>query len=332
MRLFTRIWLFIFLIAWMSLIFFFSAENATESSVKSSGISYKIAQVFVEDFENLSEKEQAKIIEKISFPIRKTAHFCIFGVLSVMVFFNFYFFDRISYGNKYKIAFVFSSMYAATDEIHQRFVPGRSCELRDWIIDSLGALIGLLVLFGFLYIYYGYKRVEAGGERKMRKKELISENKFISEELQRLKTENETIKSQLDSKLEEIKLLHEKIKELNLRLAAKTDELNRVVQSLSANGGYVEELEEENHDILEYGAVIIGKVIVSGAEYSIRMESDDQESVEAAKQVILERVEQVKSEILDIIFSDSSYDKMCQLMEREYQSAVSFFDRVVARV
>ena len=66
--------------------------------------------------------------------------------------------------------------------------------------------------------------------------------------------------------------------------------------------------------------------------FDIRIESDDQESIDYAKQQILERVEQVKSEILEIVFSDSSYDKMCQLMEREYQSAINFFDRVVARI
>lgn len=316
----------------MSLIFFFSAEKASESGSKSSGISYKIAQIFVENFEEMSEEKQQQIIEKISFPLRKTAHFCIFSVLSMIAFSNIYFFDRISYGAKYIIAFVFSSLYAATDEIHQRFVPGRSCELRDWIIDSLGVATGLLVLFVFLLMFYNCKRIEAGGERKMRKKELINENKFISEELQKIKNENEIIKSQLDNKLEEIKLLHEKIKELNMLLAAKTDELNRVIKSLSEKGESIEEIEEENRDILDYGAVIIGKVIVSGAQYCIRMDSDDEESIEAATQVILERVEDVKSEILDIVFSDSSYDKMCQLMEREYHSAISFFDRVVARV
>jgi len=35
------------------------------------------------------------------------------------------------------------SLYAVTDEIHQLFVPGRSGELRDVMIDSIAALVGV---------------------------------------------------------------------------------------------------------------------------------------------------------------------------------------------
>ena len=36
-------------------------------------------------------------------------------------------------------------LYAASDEIHQRFVSGRSCELRDVLIDSSGVLLGVTI-------------------------------------------------------------------------------------------------------------------------------------------------------------------------------------------
>ncbi len=31
------------------------------------------------------------------------------------------------------------SVFGATDEIHQRFTPGRSCDVFDWLADTLGA-------------------------------------------------------------------------------------------------------------------------------------------------------------------------------------------------
>ena len=37
-------------------------------------------------------------------------------------------------------------LYATSDEIHQRFVPGRSCELRDVLIDTCGVLLGVLIV------------------------------------------------------------------------------------------------------------------------------------------------------------------------------------------
>ena len=43
-------------------------------------------------------------------------------------------------------AWLAGTLYAVTDEIHQFFVPGRSCELRDIVIDSCGVLAGVLVV------------------------------------------------------------------------------------------------------------------------------------------------------------------------------------------
>ena len=35
-----------------------------------------------------------------------------------------------------------ASFYGAIDEVHQYFVPGRNCNIWDWIADTLGAVIG----------------------------------------------------------------------------------------------------------------------------------------------------------------------------------------------
>lgn len=41
----------------------------------------------------------------------------------------------------------FSLVYAASDEVHQSFVPGRAASVMDWIADAAGILISS-------YIYY----------------------------------------------------------------------------------------------------------------------------------------------------------------------------------
>ena len=147
MKNFIRVTLLILLIAWMLLIFSLSAETATESADKSGGFSYKIAAFFMPEFEEMSEAEQLEILEKMSFPIRKAAHFSIFAVLSCLAFLNVNFFDKLSDIQKYLSALGIAAIYAASDEFHQKFVEGRSCEFRDWLIDCAGAIAGLLFCY-----------------------------------------------------------------------------------------------------------------------------------------------------------------------------------------
>lgn len=51
--------------------------------------------------------------------------------------------------NAILFAFIFSTLYGITDELHQYFVPNRSCDFYDVLADSLGALIGCSVIFFF---------------------------------------------------------------------------------------------------------------------------------------------------------------------------------------
>ena len=59
--------------------------------------------------------------------------------------------NRTGGGDVYKrqrrytaVSLPIASLYAITDEVHQRFVPGRSCQAADWAIDTAGAALGLL--------------------------------------------------------------------------------------------------------------------------------------------------------------------------------------------
>jgi VanZ family protein len=49
-------------------------------------------------------------------------------------------------GKAIQSAFAFAILYAATDEWHQTFVPGRHGSLRDVLIDSMGALLAAVCL------------------------------------------------------------------------------------------------------------------------------------------------------------------------------------------
>ena len=48
------------------------------------------------------------------------------------------------------LAIVIASAYGVTDEIHQIFVPMRSCDPLDWTVDTVAAAAGALVTFAIL--------------------------------------------------------------------------------------------------------------------------------------------------------------------------------------
>jgi len=45
------------------------------------------------------------------------------------------------------IALIIGSIYAAFDEFHQFFVPGRNCDLFDWVADAIGLAVGIAVAY-----------------------------------------------------------------------------------------------------------------------------------------------------------------------------------------
>ena len=118
-------------------IFIFSAKNAEQSSEQSSFIIDLFARIFGTEFTD--------------FFIRKLAHMSEFAALGFFSANAFY----ISFKNIKKLyfAFAFSVLYAISDEIHQIFVPGRSCQFRDVLIDAAGIVIGIGVYIAVYYIF-----------------------------------------------------------------------------------------------------------------------------------------------------------------------------------
>ena len=90
--------------------------------------------------------------EMLSFIVRKCAHFLEYLILGISMFVSVRDLSRWKRWKNAIPAFLICAAYAATDELHQMFVQGRSCEVRDILIDSLGALLGILfaLLVSFL--------------------------------------------------------------------------------------------------------------------------------------------------------------------------------------
>jgi VanZ family protein len=79
----------------------------------------------------------------LDFLVRKAAHFGEYAVLALLVHYGLGLRDNLGRGRRYLLAWVLSALYAASDELHQSFVPGRGPAVAYVIIDACGALAAL---------------------------------------------------------------------------------------------------------------------------------------------------------------------------------------------
>ena len=174
---------FVLAILWMAVIFMLSSRPADLSTQDSNFVSLAILHVTVPDFETRPMEEQAALIQAMEYPVRKAAHMTEYAILAMLLAGTFLpsgcagisgdsgvsgkagipkdsgipRYSGISKDSDVSgestlfpktagLSLLISMLYACTDEFHQHFVPGRSCEVRDVLIDTAGALIGILVL------------------------------------------------------------------------------------------------------------------------------------------------------------------------------------------
>lgn len=143
-----KIFLWILLALWMGVIFFMSAQTAVQSSELSGNTIETLLKMFYPGFNSFSFVKQADLIEGFQFVARKGAHASIYAILGILSFCAVMLY-KFKKRYKFLIALCISALYAVSDEIHQLFVAGRACELRDILIDITGALCGIFIVFVF---------------------------------------------------------------------------------------------------------------------------------------------------------------------------------------
>lgn len=137
------IWRFVPMILIMIGIFLFSMMPGDESS-KTSGA---FLTALVKVVEGISHKDlSGDTLASLHHVIRKIAHFTEYGFLGASIMFAIW--DK---WKGHKIPFLLpeliAMLYACTDEIHQYYVPGRYGTWTDVLIDSCGAITGILIFW-----------------------------------------------------------------------------------------------------------------------------------------------------------------------------------------
>ncbi|MBQ3182803.1 MAG: VanZ family protein [Clostridia bacterium] len=127
----------------MIFIFAMSAEPAAESTETSGRTLRAIFNVIYPGFKNFDEARQQEIIDQNQYFIRKTAHFSVYTLLGMLVSLAI-----AQHTNKFSlISYGTGTLYAISDEIHQLYVPGRSGQISDVLLDSAGVLLGCILIF-----------------------------------------------------------------------------------------------------------------------------------------------------------------------------------------
>lgn len=146
-RMIIRILTGILTIGIMGLIFSFSAQNGEESSGLSGRAVEWIQKVLVQPLQIQDEQINQFLEENLGFIVRKLAHFSIYTALGMSATGFFLTFESISKKKSYLFAGLLGCVYAITDEIHQLSSPGRSGQAADVILDSLGVIVGIGIIY-----------------------------------------------------------------------------------------------------------------------------------------------------------------------------------------
>jgi VanZ family protein len=76
--------------------------------------------------------------------ISSSGHFIFFGIQSILLFLALP--QKLFLIPAATLAVIFTSLFGIFDELHQLRVVGRSADPIDWILDTLGAIIFLVIL------------------------------------------------------------------------------------------------------------------------------------------------------------------------------------------
>lgn len=148
--------LMLLLLSTFFIIFGFSSQDGE----KSGNISKKITEEIITRIPQIQEKEQNEreaITLRIEKVIRKIAHFSIYTAVGLLLMALISTFE-MKEKNRIIMSLIIGIIYASSDEIHQSFVPERSPMITDVMIDTMGVMLGILLIMLGKAIIKKYKK------------------------------------------------------------------------------------------------------------------------------------------------------------------------------
>lgn len=135
-------WILASIVLWLSVIWILSAQPGEISADSSSRFKQCLIGLFA-----WAPQLQLWLTQFLQYvPIRKIAHFMEYAVLGILTYFYFNEDEHRllgTYAGRWALLLCMS--VAAVDELHQLYVPGRDGKTADILLDTVGALVGILL-------------------------------------------------------------------------------------------------------------------------------------------------------------------------------------------
>ena len=130
-----------------------SAEVADISADRSRGLVKQIVRSILSIFG--VDENNTSLLDAIEVVVRKLAHIFLFFVLSILSSSFVYTFE-LGLLKRFLYNTLFCVFYACTDEFHQLFVEGRAGSIKDVLIDSIGIILGFILV---VFVFYIFKKI-----------------------------------------------------------------------------------------------------------------------------------------------------------------------------
>lgn len=143
-------------IIWCVVIFLFSANDSDESNAQSNRLFDFIVKFVNPVYDSMDPEAQLRYHDIATFIIRKLAHFTEYAILGMLAFSALWKIEKVKLRGLAALGFGF--LYASSDEIHQLFVPGRTGQFRDVMIDTCGVAFGIVIAMLIRKIYLKHKQ------------------------------------------------------------------------------------------------------------------------------------------------------------------------------
>lgn len=147
-------------LAWMGVIFYLSSQPAVQSAGLSGGILSRMRELAG----GIPVVGQVFVMSMTEHILRKGAHMTEYAILGMLLLLSIRQYLPKTEKKIEKLqgltALAMGIVYAASDEYHQTFVPGRSGEIKDVCIDSAGVLIGITLTILVIMAIKMWKKAE----------------------------------------------------------------------------------------------------------------------------------------------------------------------------